>query len=400
MALKDKIITDYLSKPEQTKIAPVSPVLEVPAAKKADTGVIPTMKEYDPLSQGGGVYETLFKTLNKNIEPETPQQAAEREKRERTNANILALSDALSNVANVFFTSKGAAPQRPVSLSEVNRRRYEYAKAQRERNNDAWTRGVYNSRINDLQSEAAAKQAAYKAQQDKQKFELEQKEKDRNYLINVGKLKLEESKLLSDAELNKMKMEEQKRLNNARLANERARINLEKERIAQEKDQNGNTYKVVRFGLSDGSNVAVPADLKDDYYADVYNKLVEESQKQGKYQSVKTLLESSAGIGVPTSYARRDVIHTLAKEFPEVEQYMKERARQYSDYYTSPPAVKAQPTPGSPNTATIPGITNRSKPKAQTASSNNVQIPGVEEIKNSSFGQELNPEDKWSDYLE
>ena len=67
---------------------------------------------------------------------ESPEQKAEREKRERTNRSIAAISDGLVALSNVAGAMAGATPIKPTSLSETHRTAVERA-AKRRRENAA-----------------------------------------------------------------------------------------------------------------------------------------------------------------------------------------------------------------------------------------------------------------------
>ena len=366
MSLYDDILKNYIAKPvgnvsQAPVAAPVASatVNSKPVSERA--GAIPSMEQYNPLSRGGGALETMYKTLHKDLEPESPEQAAEREKRERRNSNIMALSDALSGIANIWGTTKGAAPMDLSSMSQANRMRYEYAKREREGNKDAWRRGVFNARIQDVNARSAAERA---------RQEAIEKEKERQYKISRDKaadafkekeFTLKKSEAEKKAELDRLKFEEEQKKNAADLKIRQRTIALAEKKVAAELGGTSGkgVGKVVRFGLKDGTNITVPDDLKGSYVADVYNKLVQASggpQVDAKGETTNPILSFMKfhyGQKEPGLSEMMTAIELYKDKYPGIETYMVERANQYTENYQTPVA-KDQAAPGSPGESKVP----------------------------------------------
>lgn len=366
MTLRDLIVNNYLAKPvaniEAKKAAEIAP-LNVSSPQVHN--VVPRLKDYSPTAiyQGGGALENMWKMLNKDLEPESPEQAEAREKRERRNQTLYSLADGLANIANIWGASQGATPINLSSLSDVNRQRYEYAKQQREKNADAWKRGVFQSRMGDIESRQSAIQAARKSAVEEQKRQDKLAKEKRDAEMAEQKFKLEEKKLQSSTELDKLKFDESVRANKARESISKQNVSIARERVEIDKNKGtGKDMKVARFALADGSNVTVPEDMKYDYYADVFNVLSQEAEKTGD-NSVMEFMESNAMLDIPKSSVMRDVVHSYAKKYPAVQDYMKQRAQEYMSYYENPPAPKITPSAGSPQKSFIPGVNDNYKPK-------------------------------------
>ena len=358
MSLYNDIINNFIAKPAPEQVQNVAPTV-TPTQPKADTSVIPTMQQYAPYVQGGGAIENMYKLLHKDLEPESPEEAAKREKRERTNANLMALSDALSGIANVWGTTKGAAPMDLQSLSQANRVRYEYAKREREANKDAWRKGVFNSRLQDIGARQASEQARQAA--------LE-KERERQYKVQRDKISdsfknkefdLKKTEAEQKAELDRLKFEEDQKKNAADLKIRQRTIALAEKKAEKELNDVDGKQKVVRFGLADGTNITVPDDLKGSYVADVYNKLVDApggTKIDSKGQTTNPILSFMKfhyGQREPGLSEMMTAIQLYKDDFPRIEDYMIERANQYTENYKIPVA-KDQPAPGSPGKSKVP----------------------------------------------
>ncbi len=366
MALRDLIVNNYLAKPvedmEAIKATEVAPLTVAPTQVK---NVVPGLREYAPTAvyQGGGAMENMWKMLNKDIEPESKEQSAAREKRERRNQTLYSLADGLSHIANIWGTTQGATPINLSSLSDVNRQRYEYAKQQREKNSDAWKRGIFQSRMADVESRQAGIQAQMKAAVEEQKRRDKLEKEKRDTEMAERKFKLDEKKFEADQELSKKKFEEDVRSNKVKERISQTNANTARERVEIDRNKGtGKDMKVARFALADGSNITVPEDMKYDYYADVFNVLSQEAEKSGD-NSVIEFMESNAMLDIPKSSVMRDAVHSYAKKYPAVQEYMKQRAQAYMDYYDNPPAPKITPSAGSPQESFIPGVNENYQPK-------------------------------------
>lgn len=363
MATYDDIISKYLKGPEPAPVEPATTaVTAAPSVAPDPKQVIPTMEQYSPIfSQGGGALEAMYKTLHKDLEPESAEEAAAREKREQRNSTLMALSDGLAGIANIWGATKGATPADLSSMSEPNRMRYEYAKRERERNTDAWRKGVFNSRMQDIQNRQANEQAHLKAEREKEEREYK---RSRDKIADTYKdkeLEFKQAEAERKAEMEAQKFEEQKRKNQADEKIRLRTVALAEKKAAAELN---NTYgtginKVVRFGLKDGTNITVPDDLKGSYVADVYNRLVDAAgdatiDAQGNTANpILSFMKFQFGQKEPGLYEMMQAIQLYKDDYLGIEDYMIERANQYTANYQTPVA-KGQPAPGSPGSSIVP----------------------------------------------
>ena len=355
MATYDDIISKYLEGPKPAPVEPATTaVTAAPSVAPDPKQVIPTMEQHNPIfSQGGGALEAMYKTLHKDLEPESAEEAAARERREQRNSTLMALSDGLAGIANIWGATKGATPADLSSMSEPNRMRYEYAKRERERNTDAWRKGIFNSRMQDIQNRQANEQAHLKAERAKEERAYK---RSRDKIADTYKdkeLEFKQAEAERKAEMEAQKFEEQKRKNLADEQIKQRTIALAEKQSSSRGPNTGATIKTAMFALSDGKSIHVPEDLKYDYYADVYDVLSREAEKKGD-NAIIDFMNQSQGIGITKSSVMRDAVHLYGKKYPEVEKYMIKRAEEYMNNYDSLPVAKDQPAPGSPGSAKVP----------------------------------------------
>lgn len=361
MALYDEIVNKYLTKPDPVGTAATTATADPVLAPKPEV-VIPTMQQYNPIfSQGGGAMEAMYKTLHKDQEPESAEEAAARERRERRNSTLMALSDGLAGIANIWGAAKGATPADLSSMSEPNRMRYEYAKRERERNTDAWRRGVFTSRMQDIQNRQANEQAHLKAQREKEAIEYKRSRDKKADEYKDKDFAYKQAEAERKAALEQQKFEEQKRKNQADEKIRQRTVALAEKKAAADLNNTSGTgvKKVVRFGLKDGTNIAVPDDLKGSYVADVYNQLVNAAgdatiDAQGNTANpILSFMKFQFGQKEPGLNEMMTAIQLYKDEYPGIEDYMIERANQYTANY-QPPVAKGQPAPGSPGSSIVP----------------------------------------------
>ncbi len=113
-------------------------------------GSIPIVKKEEPKPQpqqkeqpNQMTYAEMFKALNGNMEGETPEQKARREKRERSKAKIAAIGDGLRALANMYFATKGAKVVHDpnADMTPAINKRKAMMDEQREKNKSAWLNG-------------------------------------------------------------------------------------------------------------------------------------------------------------------------------------------------------------------------------------------------------------------
>lgn len=134
------------------------------------------------------------------VRPETPEEQRKRERRERSKRTIAAISDGLSALGNLFFTTQYAPnmfhPGRP-GLSETLRKNQERAKAEREANADRYLQ--YVLKLGDLRNGRARTLRELEAQQEQQKLarekaQREQEEHDWNRAFQPLKFQEQEAR--------------------------------------------------------------------------------------------------------------------------------------------------------------------------------------------------------------
>ena len=347
--------------------------LSVSTKDKAETTAESNATEQSG-SSGAGAYEQMWEKLHDGVEgePESQEDIEEREKREKRNSNISALADALGGVANIWGSIKGATPMDISSLSEANKRRYDYAKERRERNQEAWRRGMFNARANDMNLYAQEQQAKQKAEANAaaQKYKKEQDKIKQEQWQTKYDFDTEQAK--QKAELDRQKFEETQRRNEADLKIRQRTVALAEKKANTELNNslNNASGKVTRFGLSDGSNITVPDDLRGSYVADVYNKLVNAAgdatiDRNGNTKNpILSFMKFQYGQKEPGLSEMMTAIQLYKDEYLGIEDYMVNRANEYTENYNTPVEAKDLSAPGSPGESTVPLIENKEAPKS------------------------------------
>lgn len=257
---------------------------------------IPKPAEYDPaMFQRDGLMETLYKQIHKNKEPETPEAKAKRERRERAKSTLMSFADSLGAVGNLMGTLNGANNIKQTPLSEINKRRYDYAKAVREQNEDAWRNNILRYRMADMQQQQAQKAAQAKARQDLYKFNLEQDYKERQLKhkqkYDTDRLKLDQYKAEQDVRMGDARLAETKRANKASeglkaQSNRIAQINADTARFNAEykasTGANGNGKFINVIGVTGKPAIRVPEQSYESFVNYVANQIIEAADKNNK----------------------------------------------------------------------------------------------------------------------
>lgn len=195
-------------------------------------------------------YVDIYEMLNPKHE-ETPEQRANREKKERTKARIAALGDGLRALSNIYFSTKGAKLiHNPESdMTKVVNKRKEYMDAQREKNRAAWLTGYQRAMA--LDEQAKSRGMTY-AEQVRHNKELESIAKTKNdqgqQRIDQGNRRLDLSKMKyqTDADYKKAVLAIKKALANGQISHWQAqeaiqRMNAETGRIRANKSGSGSS---------------------------------------------------------------------------------------------------------------------------------------------------------------
>lgn len=330
-------VINKTSKPEPIKPVPTYATVEEP--KRSVIPAPPTGESIPIAAEQAqaqapkqGVYSQMYSQLFNNQQPESPEEIAKREKREKTRQTIANLSDSLAHVANVWGAIKGGAPAKLSSLSDANRRRYEYANKQRLENTDAWQRGMFKAQTLDMQNDK--QDAILKAQQeeaqrkydfDVQKAQQENERKDLEF-----KFRVEEAERKHKLDAEKAAAEKEYRDGMIEVARTNAATSARRADAYSNSSKTTGTgaNKMIQFAMADGSVVEAPKALENDYYADVHKVLTDVVLKSGDENAMKFLNEQ-IGMFSTRSQKQKEDIHALAKRYPEVEAYMKQRAQEY-----------------------------------------------------------------------
>ena len=164
--------------------------------------------------------------------PETPEQRKKRERREKSKRIIAAVSDGISALSNLFFTSQYAPNmynhEKASQMNAVDAR-LERLKAEREKKRDQYLN--FSLRLGDLEHQRAATLRELEAQQERQKLAREKAQREaekHGWLAALQPDKLREQKGKADraeqeAITAQAKAEAAPELQQAKLATERAR---------------------------------------------------------------------------------------------------------------------------------------------------------------------------------
>lgn len=111
--------------------------------------------------------------------PETPEERKKRERREKSKRIIAAVSDGISALSNLFFTSQYAPNMynhEKGSMTTAVGKRLDQLKAERERKRDQYLN--FSLKLGDLQNQRAATLRELEAQQERQKLAREKAQRE------------------------------------------------------------------------------------------------------------------------------------------------------------------------------------------------------------------------------
>lgn len=121
----------------------------------------------------GGVTSSYPKLTNQDLinifSPMNAEQRRKEERREARNRGIAALGDALSSLAGLVATTKGAPPVQTSSLAERYRQRAEQLRQQRQANNVAYLNAYLNAQGNEARQQAAQSDLIAKQREDEER---------------------------------------------------------------------------------------------------------------------------------------------------------------------------------------------------------------------------------------
>lgn len=246
------------------KVAPNAAINEKPApVEQAITGLenrAKELREYaaSPVRIDKGGQTNWMSEIERvrNMYSESPEQQAAREKRERTNRRIAALSDGLMALSNVAGAMAGATPIKPsVTMSAAHRKAVEDAARRRRENAKLYDTArkyyaglQYKQDKDNADKEAAERKARQAARKDADTLET-----------GIAKMRVDREKNKSDQEYKDKVLGETKRYHDAQI----------------QLDQQRNAIAASKGGGSGGKN--------DDELQAAYNyfaSLTEDEKKQ------------------------------------------------------------------------------------------------------------------------
>lgn len=261
-----------------------------------DKPSVPIVKKEEPVEQPKQLsYVDIYNILNP-VHRETPEQKANREKKERTKARIAALGDGLRALSNIYFSTKGAKViHNPESdMTKVVNKRKEYMDAQREKNRAAWLAGYQRAMA--LDEEAKSRGMTY-AEQVRHNKELE----------SIAKTKNDQGQQRID--INRMRITNQQEYNQARLELDRLR---REDKITQQEQEfyikllnaQANQIRASKSGGGHGGRGGRGGSSKEDWDAE-YLKLNGEHPSEVA-EAGETV--AKAGIKPNTATGRKQIV--------------------------------------------------------------------------------------------
>lgn len=237
-------------------------------------------------------YVDIYEMLNPKHE-ETPEQKANREKKERTKARIAALGDGLRALSNIYFSTKGAKViHNPESdISKVVNKRKEYMEAQREKNRAAWLTGYQRAMALD---EEARKNDLTLAEQIRYHDMMNENNKTKN---DQG-----QQRIAQQDEYNKGKLENQKSANE-----ENARHHKEQE-STNKKNADANMIRAKNAGKSKGGGSKGGGSRGGSTKEDTDEALIDLNKKHPKEVAEASETVAKAGIKPNSSAGRKQIV--------------------------------------------------------------------------------------------
>lgn len=248
-------------------------------------------------------YADMYKMLNPEMN-ETPEQRANREKKERTKARIAALGDGLRALSNIYFSTKGArVVHNPESdMTKVVNKRKEYMDAQRERNRAAWLAGYQRAMALD---EEARKNDLTIAEQIRYHDMMNENNKTKNdqgqQRIDQGNRRLDLSKMKyqTDADYKKAVLAIKKALADGQISHWQAQEAIQRMNAETGRIRSNNSGSGSRGGSSK---------------EDTDGTLIELNKKHPKEVAEASETVAKAGIKPNTAAGRKQVVKIVRKK--------------------------------------------------------------------------------------
>ena len=342
-----------------------NPILKAPAEAPAEKAIEGTsgnaMAQLPTNPFKPGFYETAFGKLNKDIVPETEEEKYIREKREYSRNRLFNFADIGAHIANMWGAQGGATAIDVSSMTDAHRKRMDIAKEARDRNNDAYSRGMFQALAMDRQ-ENVAEQARLDRKKEREEditFRDKQYEdtlEQRRYSNAMEEKKLEMDLLFKEAglELQKNQDARAERESKARIGQMNAQARSYNLKTAEGKPI---TYTPTNYYIEYDSTfngvpvkkplvVEIPKELKGSYVSIVFNKMVEVAQvrdderttalREGEKSNEQMIRETFAGFSEgslePTSSKMETAMLTHAASLG-LQGFMDDQARRMTKSY-------------------------------------------------------------------
>lgn len=169
----NSIVFGNKTRPKDPEKTVTDNALETQTVNQEETPVVkPVATPQDNTPYSGGLSSMLAK--NPYEAPETAEQKASREKRERLTQTIAGIGDLLSSASNLYYASKGAQiPTNEVSMSAKVNDRIEQLRKEREANIAGYRKYVQDAVLQQDKARNAREQIRLKQQQLKQQADAQ-----------------------------------------------------------------------------------------------------------------------------------------------------------------------------------------------------------------------------------
>lgn len=252
--------------------------------------------------------------LNKMYTPETAEERAKRERREKWDKTAAAIGDGISALANLYYTTKGAPNSYDGKNSMSERTRQLYEKLDRDRReNERWYLNHYMNAAK-MDADEAKAERSWKNTLEMQK--QAQENADRNFEAQEKQRKWQREHAEQQAQFQKEQASEKNR-------QFWASLNTQVQNIKRQLEKENQPFDMV---LGDGKHATIKkSSLHAHNVSYVYNKIPESIRKEinpGKprYDKYGTL----EGYDPPTQEQMLAVIGQYVGQYPEVQEAWKE----------------------------------------------------------------------------
>lgn len=336
-----------------------APAVEEAPAENAIEGTSMAQLPTNPFKPG--FYETAFGKLNKDIVPETEEEKYIREKREYSRNRLFNFADIGAHIANMWGAQGGATAIDVSSMTDAHRKRMDIAKEARDRNNDAYSRGMFQALAMDQQTNVAEQARAQKAAERQEDISYrekqdEQKLEQQRQANAMALLKLDRDMMFKEA---KLELDEKKNARDEKVANARVgQLNAQARSYSLKTPEGKSvTYTPTNYYIEYDSTfngvpvkkplvVEIPKELKGSYVSIVFNKMVEVAQvrdderttalREGEKSNEQMIRETFAGFSEgsqePTSSKMETAMLTHAASLG-LQGFMDDQARRMTKSY-------------------------------------------------------------------